>query len=84
MDGTFAFICRRESVLSMQEIYATHRTNPARARWGKSADELPTPQSLFLEELHPSGPVQESIDQFVAARQLAGHSIAVSSWVRKM
>jgi hypothetical protein len=45
---------------------------------------LPTLQGLFLEELHPSGPVQERIDQFVAARQLASHPIAVSSWIRKM
>lgn len=45
---------------------------------------LPTLQGLFLEELHPSGPVQESVDQFVTARRLASHPMAVSSWVRKM
>jgi hypothetical protein len=41
---------------------------------------LPALQSLFLEELHPSGPVWEAIEKFVAARQLAGHPIAVSHW----
>jgi len=51
---------------------------------GRVTEVLPTLQSLFLEEIHPSGPVQEGIDQFVAARQLASHPIAVSSWVRKM
>jgi hypothetical protein len=40
-------------------------------------------QSLFLEELHPSGPVQEAIDKFVAARQLSNHPIVVSHWNRK-
>jgi hypothetical protein len=43
-------------------------------------DALPALQSLFLEELQPSGPVQEAIGQFVAARQLLGHPVAVSRW----
>jgi hypothetical protein len=41
---------------------------------------LPALQSLFLEELHSSGPDQEAIEKFVTARQLAGHPIAVSHW----
>jgi hypothetical protein len=41
---------------------------------------LPALKTLFLEGSLPSGPVQEAIDQFVAARQLAGHPIAVSYW----
>ncbi len=44
---------------------------------------LPALQSLFLEELHPSGPVHEAIGKFVAARQLAGHPIIVSNWDRE-
>ena len=43
-------------------------------------DVLPALESLFLEELQPSGPVQEAIGQFVAARQLLGHPVAVSHW----
>jgi len=43
---------------------------------------LPALQTLFLEWL-PSGPVGEAISQFVAARQLAGHPIAVSHWERR-
>ena len=43
-------------------------------------DVLPALKNLFLEEPLPSGPVQERIGQFVAARQLAGHPIAVSRW----
>ena len=41
---------------------------------------LPALQSLCLEELHPSGPVREAFEKFVAARQLAGHPIALSDW----
>ena len=41
---------------------------------------LPALQTLFLQEPLPSEPVQESIGQFVAARQLAGHPIVVSRW----
>jgi hypothetical protein len=44
---------------------------------------LPALQSLFLEDLHPSGPVQEAIGKLVAARQLAGHPIIVSHWDRE-
>jgi hypothetical protein len=43
---------------------------------------LPVLQDVALEGLQPSGPVQEGIAQFVAARRLAGHPIAVSDWVR--
>jgi hypothetical protein len=44
---------------------------------------LPALQTLFLKEPLPSGPVQEIIGQFVAARQLAGHPITVSRWEGK-
>jgi hypothetical protein len=45
---------------------------------------LPALQTLFLEETMPSGPMQEAIEQWVAARQLAGHPVAVSRWERKL
>jgi hypothetical protein len=44
---------------------------------------LPALQTLLLEEPLQSGPLQEAIERFVAARQLAGHHIAVSRWERK-
>jgi hypothetical protein len=47
---------------------------------GGTADVLPTLQNIFLEELEPSGPVQEGVRQFVAARQVTGHQIVVSRW----
>jgi hypothetical protein len=43
---------------------------------------LPVLQTLFLEEPLPSGPVQEIIEQFVAARRLTGYPITVSCWDR--
>jgi hypothetical protein len=43
---------------------------------------LPALQTLFLDKTLISGPVQESIQQFVAARNLAGYPIAVSRWER--
>jgi hypothetical protein len=46
----------------------------------RTTEVLPTLQNVFLEELQPSGPVQEGIRQFVAARQITGHPIAVSHW----
>jgi hypothetical protein len=46
----------------------------------RSTEVLPTLQNLFLGELQGSGPAQESIELFVAARQFLGHSIAVSFW----
>jgi hypothetical protein len=39
---------------------------------------LPALESIVLEDLEPSGQVQEAIGQFVAARQALGHPVAVS------
>ena len=41
---------------------------------------LPALRSLLLEEPRLSGPVQETIEQFVAARKLVGHPISISRW----
>ena len=41
---------------------------------------LPALESLFVERLNLSGPVQEAIWPFVAARRLASRPIAVSLW----
>jgi F-box-like len=51
---------------------------------GESAtDVLPALECIVLEELQPSGPVQEAFGQFIAARQLSGHPVAVSHWDRR-
>ena len=41
---------------------------------------LPALQTLYLYRPLPPGPAWETIEQFVAARQLAGHPIVVSHW----
>jgi hypothetical protein len=41
---------------------------------------LPSLQKIFVRELEPSGPFQENIGQFVAARQLSDQPITVSNW----
>jgi hypothetical protein len=43
-------------------------------------DVLPSLECLFLEDLELSGPVEEAIGQFVVARRLSGHLVALSSW----
>ena len=45
----------------------------------RATEVLPALQNLYLETL-ASIPVQEAIGQFVAARQLSGHPIAVFYW----
>ena len=42
----------------------------------------PNLRNIFLEKLRPSRRVQKGIEQFVAMRQITGHSIAVSRWDR--
>jgi hypothetical protein len=43
---------------------------------------LPVLQRLCLEGLVPLGRIEEAIEQFVAARQLASNSIAIFLWIR--
>ena len=47
---------------------------------GRATEVLPILQNIFLEELQSLGPVQEGIQQFVAARQVTSHPITVSRW----
>jgi hypothetical protein len=45
---------------------------------GRTTEVLPALQSLFLGEPHTSGPFEEAIGKFVAARQLSNHPVAIS------
>ena len=47
---------------------------------GRITEVLPCLQNIFVEGLEPSGPFQENIGRFVAARRLFGHPIAISDW----
>jgi hypothetical protein len=46
-----------------------------------TTEVLPILQNIFVEGFQQLGPVEEGISQFVAARELSGHPIAVSGWV---
>jgi hypothetical protein len=47
---------------------------------GRITEVLPSLQSIIVQGIEPSGPIQENIGQFVAARQLSDHPIAISVW----
>jgi hypothetical protein len=47
---------------------------------GGITEVLSSLQNIFVEGLEPSGPFQKNIEQFVAARQLSDHPIALSDW----
>jgi hypothetical protein len=49
---------------------------------GRTTEVFPNLQNIFVEELQESGPVQEGIGKFVAARQVTSHPITVSLWDR--
>ena len=55
----------------------------ARARWGPNARSVSILQNVFLEGFQLSGPVQEAIGKFIAARQVTDHPIVVARWERK-
>ena len=48
----------------------------------RTTEAFPTLENIFLEGLQPSGPLQEGIAKFVAARQLSDHPITVYFWKR--
>ena len=50
---------------------------------GRTTEVLPTLQNLFLEGFQPSEPVHEGIVQFISARQLIDHPVAISIWERR-
>jgi hypothetical protein len=50
---------------------------------GRTPGVLPVLQNVFLEGLQLSGPVQEAIGKFIAARQVTDHPIVVACWERK-
>jgi hypothetical protein len=46
----------------------------------RATEVLPALQGLFVEEIDPSGSDQEAFEPFIEARQLSGHTIAISDW----
>jgi len=47
---------------------------------GRITEVLPSLQNIFVKKLEPSGRFQEIIGEFVAARQLSDHPVAISVW----
>ena len=48
----------------------------------RATEALPALENIFLEGVQQSGPLQQGIEQFVAARRLTNHSVVVSRWDR--
>jgi hypothetical protein len=65
--------------LSLSEEF-TPRVVPALVELSgeRIMDVLPALQSIFLPETSLSGPVKEAFAQFLTARQLSGHPVAVN------
>jgi hypothetical protein len=49
---------------------------------GRTTEVLLALQNVLLEGFQPSVPVQEGIAQFISARQLTNHPVAISVWDR--
>ena len=47
---------------------------------GRTTEVLSTLQNLYLEGFQPSESVEEGIEQFISARQLTNHPVAISVW----
>ena len=71
---------------ALKNLYLSKRFVPCIARAlqdvvGERVTEvLPALRNLFLAELQPSGPAQQAIGQYVCARRLSTHPIAVFQW----
>ena len=48
----------------------------------RTSEVLPILENIFVEGLGLSGPIQEGIAKFVAARQVTDHPLAFSRWDR--
>ncbi|KAF8495415.1 hypothetical protein F5888DRAFT_1890501 [Russula emetica] len=49
---------------------------------GRTTEVLPTLKNVILEGFQPSEPVEEGIAEFISARQLTNHPVAISVWDR--
>jgi len=47
---------------------------------GRITEILPSLQNIFVRRLEPWGPFHEQVGQFIAARRLSGHPVAISVW----
>jgi hypothetical protein len=67
--------------LYVSEEFVPHLASTLQEIVGERVTEvLPALKSLFLEGTLPPGPILKAIGQFVVARHLSGHPIAVFRW----
>ena len=75
-------IYRGEESLPIQGICARYRDRPARAGWGHNNRSVTQPAEYLHGGARTIGPLQENIGQFIAARQLSDHPIAIFVWYK--
>ena len=80
MAATIASVYSGEESLPDQRICAGITDALKELVGGRITEVLPSLQNIFVKGLQPSGSFQENIGQFVAARQLSDHPIAISVW----
>ncbi|KAN0115632.1 hypothetical protein V8E52_006751 [Russula decolorans] len=76
----------KNDTIEMKNLYLSNEFAPCIAAalqelvGDRITEVLPSLQNIFVEGLKPLGRFREHIGQFVAARQLSDHSIAISVW----
>jgi hypothetical protein len=50
---------------------------------GRITEVLPSLRNIFVKGIEPQEPFREHIGEFVAARQLSGHRVAISFWINE-
>ena len=71
---------------AMKNLYLSEESAPGVAAalqelvGGRITEVLPGLQNIFVKGLDPLGAFQKNVGQFVDARQLSGHIIAISDW----
>ena len=72
----------------VKDLYLSKQFSPRIARalqeltGERTTEVLPALENVLLEGFQPSEPVQEGITQFIFARQLTNHPVAISVWDR--
>jgi hypothetical protein len=73
---------------AVKNLYLSKQFSPRIARvlqeltGARTTEVFPALQNVLLEGFQPSEPVQEGIAQFISARQLINHPVAISVWSR--
>jgi hypothetical protein len=71
---------------AVKNLYLSEKSAPGIAAalreldGGRITEILPNLQNIFVEGLEPTGPFQENIGRFIAARELSDYPVAISDW----